>query len=58
MNVQLSASVPKELRDRVHAEAARRDVSVGQLVTWLVGRSLPAWEQVDLDHLTGLPHHE
>lgn len=53
MNVQLSASVPAELRDRVHTEAQRRDVGVGQLVTWLVERNLPAWEAVDLDRLTG-----
>jgi hypothetical protein len=34
-------------------EAARRDVSMNQLVTWAVERALNRWEAQDLDALLG-----
>jgi len=37
--------------ERLHKEAARRDVSVNTLVTWAVERALQQWETQDLDAL-------
>lgn len=42
--IQLGARVPKPLKERVDAEAARRDMSVSKLVELALERQLPTWE--------------
>jgi hypothetical protein len=44
---------PGDLHARLENEAERRDVSLNQLVVWAVERTLPGWEQQDLDALIG-----
>lgn len=44
-------TIPTELYDRLVKEANRRDVSVTFLATRALSRTLPVWEDADLEAL-------